>query len=108
MYFYDPSERESKEIATGINVRTFWGDKMMLSVVDLAPNASLPEHSHPHEQVGTVIAGSVEFTIGGETRSLGPGRVFVIPGDLPHSGRTGPEGARLTEVFTPIREDLKY
>ncbi len=108
MYFYDPSERESKEIATGINVRTFWGDKMMLSVVDLAPNASLPEHSHPHEQVGTVIAGRVEFTVAGESRMLGPGNLFVIPGDVPHSARTFDEGARVMDVFSPIREDLKY
>ncbi len=108
MYFYDPSARETKELAPGVNARTFWGDKMLVSVVDLAPNTPLPEHSHSHEQVGTVLAGKVEFTIAGESRMLGPGDLLIIPGDVPHSARTFDEGARVMDVFNPIREDLKY
>ena len=108
MYYYDPSERESKELAPGINARTFWGENMLVSVVDLEANMPLPEHSHPHEQVGTILAGSVEFTVGGDTRRLGPGEVFIVPGGVPHSAVTGPEGAKVMDVFSPAREDLKY
>jgi unsaturated pyranuronate lyase len=108
MYFYNPSERGTKELAPGINARTFWGENMLVSVVDLEPDKPLPEHSHPHEQVGTILAGSVDFTIGGETRTLRVGEVFIIPGDVPHSAVTGPQGAKVMEVFSPVREDLKY
>ena len=108
MYFYDPSERETKELAPGIDARTFWGEKMLVSMVDLAPNMPLPAHSHPHEQVGTVLEGSLTFTIAGETKQLGRGDVFVVPGDVEHSAHTGPDGAKVMDVFSPVREDLKY
>ena len=108
MYFYDPSDRESKELAPGIAARTFWGEKMLVSIVDLAPNMPLPAHSHPHEQVGTVLEGSLTFTIAGETKQLTRGQVFIVPGDVEHSAHTGPEGATVMDVFSPVREDLKY
>ena len=34
-YYHVPSERETKERFPGVNLRTFWGDKVMLSIVDL-------------------------------------------------------------------------
>jgi quercetin dioxygenase-like cupin family protein len=67
MFFYDPRQRESIEITAGIRGRTFWGDKLMLVVVDLEANSVLPNHSHPHEQGGFVIKGEMELTIAGET-----------------------------------------
>ena len=108
MYYHNPSERETMELAPGINARTFWGEKMLVSVVELEPDMLLPEHSHPHEQVGTILAGSAEFTIGGETRTLRVGEVFIVPGGVPHSAVTGPAGAKVMDVFSPVREDLKY
>ena len=108
MGFYHPSERDTKELAPGIIARTFWGEKMLVSVVELAADMPLPEHHHPHEQVGTVVAGSLVFTIAGNTKTLGPGDVFIVPGDVPHSARTGPAGAKVVDVFSPVREDLQY
>ena len=108
MYYYDPSTRASKELAPGIEARTFWGEKMLVSVVELAPNMPLPVHSHPHEQVGTVLEGSVTFTIGGEVKALARGEVFIVPGGVEHSAQTGPAGATVMDVFSPAREDLKY
>ena len=107
-YFHDPRERTSKEIAPGVLARTFWGERMTLAVVTLAPNAVVAPHSHPQEQVGAVISGEVEFTIGEVTRQLGPGEVYVIPGDVPHGVKVGPRAVELIEVFSPVRENLKY
>ena len=53
----------------------------------------MPEHQHPNEQTGILIRGSLTFTIGGETRELRPGATWVIPGNVPHSVRSGPDGA---------------
>jgi quercetin dioxygenase-like cupin family protein len=72
-YFCDLENRETKETVPGVHIRTFWGNKMLLSIVDLAANVVVPAHSHPHEQAGTVISGEFEMTINGETRKLKPG-----------------------------------
>jgi hypothetical protein len=52
MVFHNPRERKTIEIATGFHARTFWGNKLMLVVVDIDARAFLPNHSHPHEQGG--------------------------------------------------------
>ena len=108
MSFYDPRERETKEIARGIDVRTFWGDKLMLAVVDLEANAVLPIHSHPHEQGGLVLKGELELTIDGETQSLKEGDVYLIPGGVEHHANAGAEPVQVLDIFTPIRQDLQY
>ncbi len=35
-------------------------DKMTFVFFNLAPGSIVPEHSHPHEQIGTVLKGSVD------------------------------------------------
>jgi quercetin dioxygenase-like cupin family protein len=108
MYFYDPNERETKELAPGIIARTFWGEKMLTSVVDLAPHTTLPAHSHPHEQHGFVVSGRSQFVVDGQEKTLTAGDVYVIPGDIVHSAQTYEEGARVVDIFAPVREAYKY
>jgi quercetin dioxygenase-like cupin family protein len=107
-YFYHPEDRETLELAAGVLARTFWGENLMLAVVDLEANAIVPDHSHPHEQTGIVIAGEMTFTIAGESRFLKPGDVYMIPGDVHHSVIVGDSPAQVLDVFTPIRQELKY
>lgn len=107
-YFYNLESRESKEVVAGVQLRTFWGKEIMLSFVDLAPNSSVPNHSHPHEQAGTVISGEIELTINGDKRSLKPGDAYVIPGGVEHSADTGDLPARVLDIFSPVRDDYKY
>ena len=107
-YYCDIENRSKKEIAPGVNARTFWGDKMMLVTVVVDPGAVVPMHQHPQEQCGTVVAGEITFTIDGETRLLKVGDCYIIPGSAAHSAVGGAAGARLVEVFSPVREDLKY
>ena len=106
-YFYDPSEQQRREMAPGVNLRTMWGEKIMMSLVEIAPNAVVPTHSHPHEQAGMVIQGKFEFTIGGETKLLKQGDAYVIPGGVEH-GVVGSQGWSLAlDIFSPPREDYK-
>jgi len=67
----------------------------------------VPEHSHENEQLGIMISGSVEFRVGDESRQLGPGDTWSIPANTPHEVHTGPEGAIMIDVFSPVREDWK-
>ena len=78
---------------------------MTLSLLELEPDTVVPEHSHENEQLGICIEGSLTFTIGGETREVVPGGTWRILGHVPHSVVTGPDGAVLVEVFSPIRAD---
>lgn len=107
-YFCDIENREAKEIVPGVNIRTFWADKMLLSVVDLAANAEVPLHHHPHEQSGTVMTGEVEMIIAGEARWLKPGEAYLIPGGVEHGARTGAVPARVLDIFSPVREEYQY
>ena len=72
----------------------------------LAPNAIVPEHSHPHEQIGAVLNGSVELNIAGEQKIVSAGEAYHIPGDMIHSGQNQDSPAEVIEVFAPAREDL--
>ena len=108
MHFHDPKERPTKELAPGVLARTFWGDKMLLSVVDLDPGAEVPRHTHPHEQGGMVIEGEVEFEIAGDTRLLKPGDIYVIPGDVEHWAKAGASRVKVLDIFSPVREEFKY
>lgn len=108
MYFYDPSEREPKELVPGIIARTFWGERMLTAVVDLDPDSELPMHNHPHEQLGIVIKGKIELTINEEVRLLKPGDVYVIPSEVMHGAKTFDQPVKVMDVFSPVREEYKF
>jgi quercetin dioxygenase-like cupin family protein len=88
-----------------VRARRVEGERITLAIVELAPNAVVPEHRHAAEQLGMVIRGQMHFTVDGETRDLGPGGTWRILGDRPHDVVAGPEGAVVIDVFTPIRAD---
>jgi quercetin dioxygenase-like cupin family protein len=90
-----------------VAARAIHGERQSLAVVELDPNAVVPEHRHESEQLGLVITGSLEFRIGDETRELGPGEAWTIPSNVPHEVTAGPEGAVVIDVFAPVREDWR-
>ena len=108
MYYYHPQDRETKELVPGIIARTFWGERMLAAVVELEANAELPMHNHPHEQIGIVISGVIEFNIAGEIKTLKAGDVYVILGDVKHGARTFDNPVQVMDVFSPVREAYKY
>src|SRR5262245_5924305 len=103
--FRDLGEIEPQRIWDGVVGRTVHGDRITLTYVELEAGVSVPEHSHANEQQGMVLSGSLTFTVGGETRELGPREAWCITAHVPHSVVSGPEGAVLVEVFSPIRSD---
>jgi quercetin dioxygenase-like cupin family protein len=105
--FDDLTSIPPQQLLDGYLVRGVHGEQVTLSVVEIEPDAALPEHQHVNEQLGMVIAGSLHFWIGDEERHVGPGETWTIPSDTPHSARGGPEGAVVVEVFAPSRSDWK-
>ena len=103
--FADLSELARLRIWDGVTGRVVGGSGLTLAFVELDPSSVVPEHSHPHEQLGVCVSGSLRFDVGGEQREVGPGGTWAIPGGVPHEVRVGPEGAAVIEAWSPQRDD---
>lgn len=84
------------------------GERITLAVIELAPGSVVPEHEHPHEQLGICLQGSLTFRVGAEERELGPGGTWRIGPGVRHGGTAGPAGAVVIDVFSPPRSDWDY
>jgi quercetin dioxygenase-like cupin family protein len=103
--FSDFNSQRPRRAWEGIDARVINGERLTMALIDLAPNALVAEHHHDNEQLGFILQGGMTFTIGGETRTLGPGDTYNIPSHTPHSAVTGPEGCVAMDVFAPVRAD---
>jgi quercetin dioxygenase-like cupin family protein len=57
------------------------------------PDTVIDTHTHPFAVKALVVAGSLQLTVGAETRQLGAGDRFELARDIPHVERYGPHGA---------------
>jgi quercetin dioxygenase-like cupin family protein len=107
LYFPTADECARHTIFPGVHIRTCANDRMMLSLVDIEPNAVVAEHQHPHEQVGMVLEGRAMFTIGGEEKILQAGDMYRIPGNVRHKVVALEAPVRALDIFCPVREDYR-
>ncbi len=91
----------------GVRMFATEAEKMTLSIVDMEPGAVIPEHSHPHEQIGYMVEGEFEFIIGGKSHWVTPGQIWRIPGGVAHKVIAGSRHVRAIDVFYPVREDMR-
>ncbi len=96
-----------RTLAPGLETRIFVGDQSMLSVVSFEPNSEGSMHSHPEEQWGVLLEGSGARTQDGVEFEVAAGDFWRTPGDVEHSFKAGPEGARVLDIFAPAREAYK-
>jgi unsaturated pyranuronate lyase len=95
------------ELAPGVRMRPLFGDGAMLNLLEFEPRATVPPHSHPHEQLGLMLEGSLVLAIEGVEHRLEPGDAYQIPGGVEHGAWTEDEGCRVLDVFQPVREDYR-
>ncbi len=88
-----------------VQARVIAGANASLALVELQPDAIVPQHRHEHEQLGMCLEGSITFTIEGERRELGPGGTWRIPSNLQHDAVAGPDGAVVVDIFSPVRAE---
>lgn len=93
------------QIWDGAVARAIHGERQTVAIIDLDPDQDVPEHSHDNEQLGFVLEGEITMTIGGDSRTLRPGDTYTILSAIPHSARSGPAGAKVVDVFAPVRAD---
>ncbi len=91
----------------GVRMSTMEGEKMTLSVVEMQPHSVIPEHSHPHEQIGYMVEGEAEFVVAGEPVLVRAGQMWRLPGGTPHKVITHDQAMRAIDVFYPIRDDMR-
>ena len=104
-YFAKREECSHHKIFPGVDIHTLAGQQMMLSLVEFAPRAVVERHSHPHEQMGLLLEGELEFFVGEEHYVARPGDMWRIPGGVEHRVIAGDQPAKALDVFQPIRED---
>ncbi len=103
--FYHTQRERAGEAVPGVHIQAVKGGHLMLIYAFVEPNGVVPLHQHPHEQIGTVLEGEVEYIIAGQTRRMGKGDSYTVPSNSLHGGRGLGAGCVLVEVFTPARED---
>ena len=96
-----------QRIWNSVHGRVVHGERITLGVIELDADSHVPEHQHENEQLGMCLSGSLVFRVGDESRELGPGDTWSIPGNVPHEVQVGPEGAVVIDVFVPTRDDWR-
>ncbi len=107
MKAWKPGEMKPRELCPGVTAKIAWGDRLMFSLVTLAPDAVVPEHDHPHEQMGMLVSGTMTLTVAGIPLTLAPIEMYLVPGGVRHAAKAGPGGAVALDAFAPPREEYK-
>ncbi|TDH23497.1 cupin domain-containing protein [Segetibacter sp. 3557_3] len=111
---------DSTELYPGVNAKLFWGTGTMVGVLQLAPNATIPEEVLTADRFVFVLEGSINQLIKGAPVAMTsrkreepdgihgatPKTDFVYLEKGTKNGLTaGPDGAKLLEVYSPLRLD---
>lgn len=84
-------------------------DNLMVTVIEIS-NGPMAEpeipHSHPHEQITYIAAGSVKLFIEDREYLLNEGDTFKVASNLKHGIQTLTEYVKLVDSFSPIREEF--
>lgn len=80
------------------------GEETSIQRFVIEPGATVPEHDHPHEQIGVVTEGTATFVVDGEDLVVEAGDTYVIPGGEPHAALNhGDETVVGYDIFSPPR-----
>jgi unsaturated pyranuronate lyase len=103
-YFKSEQDGLARKLQDGITTRIFFGENIMLSVADIAPQTVSIVHSHPEEQWGYLLEGECIRIQRGEEVAMKTGDFWHTPPNTPHGVRTGERGARIMDIFSPPRK----
>ena len=111
---------DSVALYPGVNAKFFWGSGTMISVIQLAPHAKIPDEVLPADRFVFVLEGSIEQLINGSpvtmiakereapdgTHSGTPRIDFVyLEKGSKNAVTAGASGAKLLEAYSPLRLD---
>jgi quercetin dioxygenase-like cupin family protein len=96
----DWSAREFSEARPGIWGATVHTPQLTVTYYRYEAGSSWEEHSHPQDQVVSVIDGEIDFTVAGEPVHLVTGQLAALPGGVPHSALVGDREVHTLNVYT--------
>lgn len=96
----DWSEHEFTEVRPGIFGATVHTPQLTATLYRYGPDTSWEEHSHPQDQITTVLEGAIDFVVDGRPVRLTAGQLATLPGGTPHSATVPAPGAVSLNVFT--------
>lgn len=95
-----------EDLGNGISRKILaYEDSLLLAQVWFESGSEGYAHSHPHAQITTVVSGSFQVTIDGETAVLNAGDTFYAVPNKVH-GMTCLEAGSVIDSFSPVREDF--
>ncbi len=103
MPFIDTRSIEVFEKRPGWRGRIFHSPHMTFAHWEFDAGSSIHKHDHVQEEVWHVVAGTLEVTIGAETRTVGPGMVAIVPEGTPHLVHALTDGKAIVADF-PLRQ----
>jgi quercetin dioxygenase-like cupin family protein len=99
------SGREPFGIFPGVNLHAIGGEQVLLCRVTYEPGKTVERHAHEHtEQLMAIVDGSVDVTIGEETRTLSTGDVCVMNRGVEHE-LYSEGGVTFFEALAPVPLD---
>ncbi len=104
------SDREATEVADGVYLAQLAaGERMSIQHFHIEPGATVPEHSHEHEQTGFIYESALTFVVDGEEFTIGEDDSYAIPSDEPHSAENRTDTTvRGIDIFSPPRLDVPW
>jgi len=97
--------RASLSLFPRVNLQSIAGEQILFCQVAYEPGADVPAHSHADsEQVMWITGGTLEMTVGDETRMIGAGDCVVINRGVEHSLRSE-TGCTFLEAMSPVPRD---
>ena len=102
-----PADGETVEVVDGVHLTQLAaGERTSVQHFHIEPGATVPEHSHHHEQAGFIVKGALTFLVDGEAVVTGSGESYVIPGDEPHAAENRADvPVDGVDIFSPPREN---
>jgi quercetin dioxygenase-like cupin family protein len=92
-------------IFDGVGITAIGGDQVLICRASYVPGTKVGRHAHKDtEQVMLILDGSVEMTIGDETKHLVAGDVCVVNRGIEHA-LSSPEGVSFIEALSPVPLD---
>lgn len=107
MTFFRVTDLPATEPLPGVMRRAVWLERVMITFFEFKPNAVIPAHEHPHEQITYILEGEMEFTLDQETQRLSAGEGVCIPSGVRHGARILDRRTVVLDAWHPPREDYQ-
>lgn len=90
--------------------KVYFNDRLTMEILEIDKSEASKDISfvhRPEDIIGYVMEGSFIIAVGKQTKQINQGGVYIIPSNTPHNVIASTSKAKLMNVYTPAREDLR-